>query len=215
MKIAVIIPDRGDRKELTEFCLKQLSKMPYQFEVFHINHPPTSESCDLVPRIQEGVARAKQAGVDWCFVIENDDAYPRDYFEKYLPHLENCDFIGDDRTIYYNIFNRHWQEFVHPNRASLFTTAFAVSALEDFHWPPGDVRFLDILLWEYAMRKKMPVRFVNSGAVGIKHGIGKCGGVGHIMRLYNPDNDMEFLKSKVSPEHVDFYCKITKACTLV
>jgi hypothetical protein len=210
MKIAAIIPDRGDRPELTAFCLKQLESMTVKPDfIFQIDYVPTGASAyDLASRVEEGVKQAREAGADWCFIIENDDAYPVDYFARYMPYLYDFDFVGDTSTVYYNIRTRKHQTLYHPKHSSLFTTAFRTIALDDFKWPE-DVdprsRFLDIPLWKYAANKRRA--FIVSGAIGIKHGIGKCGGVGHYMNLANEDLDLTYLKSKLTPEHISFYHK--------
>lgn len=212
MKFCCIIPDRGDRKELTDFCLKQLDRMTVKPDkIYHINHRPYVEGVDLVSRIKVGVNLAKEDGIDWCFVFENDDAYPENYFERYLPYLNDYDFIGDDKTIYYNIRTRRWSMFMHGKsngyRSSLFTTAFRISALNNFEWP-AETPFLDLKIWEYARHKRR--KFIPSGAVGIKHNTGKCGGKGHLMKLHNADPEMTFLKSKLQDYHIEFYEQFNK-----
>lgn len=172
-------------------------------KVIHVNYSPTGPGFDLIDRISEGVFRAQKDGFDWVFVIENDDAMPHDYFKRYLPYLETHDFIGDDKTYYYNIKTRRWSLFHHPYRSSLFTTAFRISALNNFEWPDNSKPFLDIELWKYAKNRKK--KFIDSGAVGIKHNTGKCGGKGHLMKLHNPDPDLTWLKGKLSDYHIEFY----------
>lgn len=204
MTFCALIPDRSDRPELTAFCLKQLSRMSISPDkVYHINYPPRSEQFDLIDRVTEGIFQAQRDGIDWIFIIENDDAYPSDYFERYLPHMDSADFIGDDQTYYYNIITNRWSRFDHPYRSSLFTTAFRISALNNFEWPDNSKPFLDINIWKYARFKRR--KFVHSGAIGIKHGLGLCGGKGHLMKLHNPDPDMKWLKGRLSDYHIEFY----------
>ncbi len=121
--------------------------------------------------------------------------------------MDRYDFIGDPESLYYNIQTRRYQVFKHPRRASLFTTAFRVSALDKFKWPPDNHVFLDIDIWKYAKNKKC--KFIQSGAVGIKgHSLGKTGGKGHTMKLKNEDPDLSFFKSKVSGWHLEQYRKM-------
>lgn len=210
MTFAAIIPDRGDRELLTGFCFHQLARMTVQpNKIVHVNYPPHSERFDLVDRISDGIFQAQKAGIDWVFVIENDDGYPANYFERYLPYLDTHDFIGDDQTFYYNIGTRRWSRFDHPYRSSLFTTAFRISALNNFEWPDNSKPFLDIELWKYARFKRR--KFVDSGAVGIKHNTGLCGGKGHLMKLHNADPNMDWLKGKLSDDHIDFYKEFSHA----
>ena len=64
---------------------------------------------------------------------------------------------------------------------------------------------LDMRLWLFA--KSFQCKFVdNVGAIGIKHGIGLCGGRGH---QFNPnyvkDSGMWDLKRQVREESFEFY----------
>lgn len=200
MKFAVIIPDRNDRKELLSFCLHQLARMNTKPDkIYIIDYPPKDGNFDLVPRIKKGIAQAKEDGYDLVFILENDDFYPSDYFDS----IPDADFIGENRTIYYNLKNNTWQEMKHPARSSLFTTGFKISALEGFNWPKEDERFLDIALWNHAQRKKKAFR--ETKAIGIKTGMGLCGGKGHVMRMKNEDHKREWLKANVDEESYIFY----------
>lgn len=200
MKFAVIIPDRNDRKELLSFCLHQLARMNTKPDkIYIIDYPPKDGNFDLVPRIKKGVEQAKADGYDLVFIIENDDFYPADYFDN----IHDADFIGTDKTIYYNLKNNTWQEMKHPARSSLFTTGFKISALDGFNWPKQTEKFLDISLWNHAQRKKRAWR--NTGAIGIKTGIGLCAGVGHRATMKNDDRKREWLKANVDQEAWTFY----------
>jgi len=202
-KFAVIIPDRNDRPELTEFCFRQLSRMTKKpDEVIHVNFKPVDEGYDLVERIHYGIMAAKGMGIDLCFIMENDDNYPADYFERFGDM--SADFFGDDLTFYYNLKNRTFKSFYHKGRSSLFTTGFRASKLDGFQFS-GD-NMIDIRLWRWAADKKLKTRWINSGCIGIKHGLGLCGGKGHKMHWpENHDPKMNWLKSRVSDESFDFY----------
>jgi hypothetical protein len=194
MNFAAIIPDRGDRKELTELCFAQLDRMTKKPDkVYHIKHKPESERFDLVQRIHIGTNLAKADGFDWVFIIENDDFYPANYFDKFTPYFENHDFLGDDMTHYYNLRNQSYKLMQHPHRSSLFTTAFRISALNHWDWKKVDphMAFLDIELWKYGRFKRR--KFIQTGAIGIKHGIGLCGGKGHSMNMPQKDFALEWL----------------------
>jgi hypothetical protein len=212
LKFAVIIPDRNDRPELTSFCFKQLERMTLQpEEVYHVNYRPNTVGYDLVDRVMYGVAAAKEDGVDICFMIENDDYYPADYFEKYAPYFEEYDFFGQEHSTYYNLKNLSYNTFTHPYRSSLFTTGFKLSALNNFDYPPSDKPFLDIELWKYGRHKRR--KFVETGAVGIKHGLGLCGGKGHKMNMQNKDPKMSWLSSAVDIEAFEFYKSMVEKLT--
>lgn len=210
MKYCTITPNRGgERETLLSFCANQLIHMGAVNNSYIMNDSPKSTDCDLVPRIKQGIEFAKKDGFEWVFIIESDDSYPIDYFARYLPYMDRYDFIGDQNSLYYNIKTKRYRAFKHPRRASLFTTAFRVSALHRFKWPPDNTLFLDIKLWQYA--KNFKCKFIDSGAVGIKgHGFGKHGGKGHTMLLAHEDPNLAFLKSAVSDVNFLFYTDLMK-----
>lgn len=203
---AVIVPTR-DRPEFFQFCKWQLDQQTIQPTArYYIAYKPTSPEIDLVKRIKSGVELAKMDGIDVVYVIEDDDALSRTYFERTLPLFNRADFVGDDKTYYYNIFNCRWSLFRHPGRSSLFTTAFRISALQRFKWPPDNEKFLDMAIWKFATK----MAFTESENIGIKHSIGMVGGKGHKMRLDHPDPGMLWLKKRLEPYQVEFYEKLRK-----
>lgn len=204
MTFAAIVPDRNDRKELTDQCFRQLGRMTIKPDkVYHINYHPESEGYDLKTRLHRGYLQAKADGIDWVFVFENDDAYPDNYFEKFLPYMDKYDFIGQATTIYYHLGARVWREQNHVHRSSLFTTAFRVSAMANFDWEKAKMVFIDLDIWNYARRKNC--KFIQTGAIGIKSGIGLCGGSGHRMTTGNKDPEMLWLKERVDESSFEFY----------
>jgi len=209
-KFAIITPDRNDRKELLQHCREQVKRFHFKAEHYVINYKAETEDCDLIPRVKKGIDMAKAEGCEWVVIVENDDHYPADYLDRIIPYMQDMgrfgsyDFIGDPNTTYYNLRNRTYSEMSHAGRASLFTTSFRISALEGFKWPVETSPFLDIPLWEFG-RKKRRCKFIQSGAVGIKHGIGKAGGSGHRRTLANSDPELEYLKSKVDEVSFLFY----------
>lgn len=208
MNFAAIIPDRGDRKQFFDHCLDQVSRFTLKpTKVYAITYPPDNDEMDLVKRLRVGVQMASDDGIDLVFVIESDDAYPKDYFERFAPFFKDYEFFGDETTTYYNLRNKTHRTWTHSHRSSLFTTGFKISALNLFDWPTDNEKFLDITLWNYARRRKKI--FVNAGAVGIKHGIGKVGGKGHIMRMTHLDKDLKYLKANTNGSF-EFYEQLMK-----
>jgi hypothetical protein len=169
-----------------------------------IDYRPLTHEKDLVQRLRAGISLAREDGFDFAFIVEDDDYYNDNYFEAMSDGT--WDFIGDDRTIYYHIRSNGYAIENHHWRASLFTTGFRISALDGFDWTrlkPGTV-FADIALWEFA-RRRSKTHFVKTGAIGIKHGIGLTGGIGHRQRYKNFDKDWSFLASKVDAHSLEFY----------
>lgn len=203
MKFATITPTRGDRPQFLDFCRHQLSRMNRKPDAsYFVDYQPTASlSPDLVARVQKGIEMAQADGFDLVFIIEDDDYYNKNYFD----HIPNAAFIGSEKTTYYNLRNRTFQEWDHPKRSSLFLTAFHISALDKFVWPePQDV-FLDLSLWNYVMRYRKQVIWRDVDAIGIKHGVGLCGGKGHIQKNKYLDMELEWLKNNVDSEAYIFY----------
>lgn len=206
MKFATITPTRQDRPELLEFCKHQLSRMEVKPDhSFFIDFPPKDDKVDIVWRVFEGIQKAAEIGFDLVFIVENDDFYDKTYFN----HIPDADFIGESNTIYYNLRNKTYQNFNHPGRSSLFTTGFKISALKGFRPNPND-RFLDISLWKFANLNNKKMAFRETGAIGIKHNIGLCGGKGHVLRMKHSDNDLEWLSEQVDQEAFEFYKKFAE-----
>lgn len=171
-----------------------------------MNDRPTSDQPDLVPRIRKGVELAKRDGFEWAFIIEDDDYYPYDYFQQ-VGDLSDYDFVGFNTTTYYNLRNQTYETMSHHGRSSLFCTGFRISALNMFNWPKDSVTFLDIRLWEYAQQFRVKL-IERNPCLGIKHGIGKCGGKAHRNVLKMKDEHTTFLYSNVDTEAFEFYNKL-------
>src|SRR5690606_6048878 len=155
-QFAVIIPDRNDRPEFTKHCLMQIQRMTLQPDkIIHVNWPAITNEIDLVERVYHGVLAAKGMGIDLVFIMENDDYYPADYFERFGDM--KADFFGDDLTFYYNLKSRSYSSFPHKYRSSLFTTGFRISKLKDFQWTGN--QFVDMRLWKWAKDNKVKSRF--------------------------------------------------------
>jgi hypothetical protein len=176
---------------------------------YFIEYPPKDDRKDLIARVKKGIELAKSDGFDKVYIIESDDWYPPNYFERL--HLDGQDFIGCNRSLYYNISNRTYEYLHHPNHSSLYCTAFKISALTHFQWPEPQAVFLDLRLWRYAKRqnKKLHLHHDPIG-VSIKHNIGLVGGSGHRRELKRTDPDLEFLKAQVDNEAFEFYRSLIK-----
>lgn len=207
LKTCVIMPSRGDRHELFAFAVKQINRMGFGCSSYLINSKPRNDDVDIVWRVRAGVNIAKHDGFEFVIIVEDDDLYP----EEYLLHLHdywNYDFVGFSTTTYYNIKAHTWQKFNHPGRSSLFCTGFRISALSDNFWSriKDTERFLDVKIWEEANRTGAKVLLMpENPCIGIKHGIGKTGGKGHVMQLQNSDPEMKWLKEHTDEEAFEFY----------
>lgn len=208
MKYCAIVPDRGDRPQFFEFCVKQINRMGMGNACYLMNEKPKSDEVDIVPRIRQGIEMAKHDGFEFIYCIESDDWYPADYITG---DVSNLDFIGFSSTLYYNLRNRTYEIMKHKGRSSLFCTGFRISALEGFNWPADNAKFLDIDLWQFANNFKKRIKLIEEPiALGIKHGIGKCGGKGHQLHMKNQDNNLHFLQTFVDEEAFIFYSNLIK-----
>jgi len=208
MSFCAVVPDRGDRKELMSFCRHQLERMTVKPDkVYFVDHPPENGTTDLTGRIRTGISRAQADGIERVFIIESDDAYPKDYFEQMLKGWpQGVKIIGAKATLNYNLRYNSWQRDEHPDRSSLHHTAFDISALDRFHWPDPDFCFLDRKLWTYINRQHIPADLISQPlVVSMKHGIGKTGGRGHSTNYLRKDPDRSYLKSIVDSESFVFY----------
>jgi len=199
-----IIPDRGDRPEFTEHCLKRLKAYDW-IDIIHVCYEPSDHRFDLIERIQKGVKQAKSEGYKKAFIVENDDWYSLEYFQPF-----DFDFVGYSDTIYYHIKSKTWEHTFHSKHSSLFTTAFKLDALDGFKWPRPDAVFLDVELWKHAMnspRLRYSLKQTNP-CIGIKHGMGLCGGMGHRQTFPFKDYDMKWLESKVDSESLELYKRL-------
>ena len=195
---SVIIPDRSDRPDFIEHCFFQLKKQTVKpDQIIHVNYK-AGRDYDLIERVQYGISKSRN---DRVFIIENDDYYPDDYFEKMQ---FNCDFIGVPFTWYYHLESLGYKNVSHKGRdhSSLFCTGFRISALKDFEFPKDNL--LDVALWGFAKNYKLVKDIF---PIGIKHGIGLCGSIGH-SRCFPYDNydpNMEWLKKRIRKESSEFY----------
>lgn len=204
MKFCTLTPSRGDRPQLVNNCIRQINRFTTKPDKsYWIDYPPSGPGFDLVSRIQTGVEQAQLDGMDWVVIIEDDDFFPANYLENFTPFFQTHDFIGQENSIYYNLKNQTYKQWDHPHRSSLFITAFRISALNNFVWPSDKDPFLDIELWKYARYKRR--KFLQTGAIGIKTGMGLCGGKGHIQKNPNADIDLKWLRSKVDEKSFEFY----------
>lgn len=184
-------------------------------KAYVIDFAPESSQVDIVPRIKEGVRLAQNDGVDFVFILEDDDFYSFNYIKEY-GDLSEIDFCGYSSSIYYNIFTRTYEILKHSGRSSLCCTGFRINALigknEDFTWPSAATKFLDIDLWTYATENKKRIKLLPDPiVVGIKgHKQGMAAGKGHVMHLKNQDHDLHFLSQLVDESAMEFYKELMK-----
>lgn len=209
MKIGVIIPDRNDRPEFLRQCFKMLANQTLQPNIIEVvNFEPTSNEVDITKRYRIGFERLKDK-VDVILFIENDDYYCPTYIEEMFTAWVNNGkplLFGIGETIYYHLGLKAFSIIKHDKRASAMSTM--VSTKLDIDFTKDNETFFDLHLWKnYNGVTFIPKEVIN---IGIKHGIGKCGGRGHLLgfRYDNQDPDMSYLKSKVDSDSFNFYSSL-------
>ncbi len=231
MKIACIIPDRNDRPLFLEHCRKMLANQTVQVDlIWVVNAPATSEKPDITKRYRLGYELISDDGqFDVIFLIENDDYYAPDYIEKMLTAWKEAgkpELFGTAYTYYYHVGLGSYFLMKHPERASAMNTMI-VPGLK-ITWPNDNEVYTDLHLWLHQhvvdCRKKTwsPSNIIS---IGIKHGVGLCGGRHHFDRLGRykmkgglgnedangiDDINMEFLRANVDKDSFEFYLKMNK-----
>ena len=205
MKVGVIISDRNDRTKLLYHCLKMMDKQTMQptfIEVVNFEH--YNDNFDLTERVRKGFDKLKSL-CDCVLIIENDDYYSENYIETMVNkwiELGKPDLLGTDYTYYYHIFKKQYRKLIHKGRASLMNTL--INTKLNINWCDDNDVFLDLHLWNKHNGKTFTPE--NLISVGIKHGIGLCGGSGHNrMVLTENDENYKVLKSLVDKESFNFY----------
>jgi hypothetical protein len=220
MNIGIIIPDRGDRPELLEKCLRMIKAQTInqfnflkKFEICLVDHKPVSNECDITARYRKGYDYFRNKGFDILFLIENDDYYSPDYMLTMLQlWLDNgCkDIFGLQNTIYFHIGLRKYYTMFHRTRSSAMSTLIKPDLT--FDWCVDHQPYTDIHLWS-TIKNGLTVKSPGNICLGIKHGTGLCGGGMHtteLNRYTEDDSNLEFLKRNTDSESFKFYSNYKK-----
>jgi len=211
MKIAAIIPTRGDRQQLLQNCLRLCERQTHKFdEIILMDEPPLSPGYDITYRYRKGYEMANQKGVDLVFLIEDDDWYSEKYVETMLQNWQEDkpDILGIQYTVYYHLKLQKYKFWQHLKRASAMSTVLKSNL--DIHWPVDNEPYLDIHLWmqnKHLSKKLITPEIIS---VGIKHGMGVTIAKGHHTGRFNlfDTDDMGFLQKTVDPESFEFYLNL-------
>jgi hypothetical protein len=210
MKVGVIIPDRGDRPKFLDNCLRMMEVQTLQPEIIKlINFPAYSPECDITPRYKLGYERMRRKGIDVIAFIENDDWYSPDYLETMCNAWNDQgrpDIFGTTYTIYYHIRQRAHFTMHHVTRSSAMSTLIVPDM--NFKWCADNDPYTDIHLWQHCGLNRLVWKPEKHICMGIKHGVGLCGGSTHTDRqdfFINKDHDKSFLKKTMDPDSFKFY----------
>ena len=214
IRVGVIIPDRGDRPAFLANCIRMMRGQTLQpVGIALMNFPPRSNDKDITVRYREGYERWRGNSVDVIAFIENDDWYSPVYLETMAAAWDNAgrpDIFGTDRTVYYNLNERAWKTMLHSRRSSAMSTFIKPNL--DLTWPVDSDPYTDIHLWRTV--NGLTHTFDPPICIGIKHGVGLCGGRMHVDqldRLEYKDPDHVQLREWMDDESFNFYsCAILK-----
>jgi hypothetical protein len=207
MKIGVLIPTRGDRPQFLEHALYLLDRQDRKPDFIEVvDDMPFSVEKDITWRYKLGCERLVNKGADLIVFWEDDDWYSSEYIKKMflgwkfarMPRI-----FGLNSTIYYHILTHKWFDQHHNARASAMST-LVTKDIVNVKFPPDNEPFLDLFLW-----KKIPGKAISHSTIniGIKHGLGLCGGSGHSRHEWYKNNDSGFtwLRSIVDKKSTEFY----------
>ena len=215
VRIAVLIPDRGDRPNFTNNCLKMMDEQTlFPVKVFHVNEPPKTEAKDITYRYRIGYnLLSNLSNVDLIAFIENDDYYAPNYLQTMAAHwIEEGkpDLLGTCYSWYYHIGLLKYTQLEHYTRSAAMNTLI-VPKLK-FDWCADSEPYTDMHLWTNTPTlKKSIVNPKNIISIGIKHGVGKCGGGSHIDRLNkykHNDYNKEWLLKNIDQKFHLFYIEL-------
>lgn len=215
LKLAVIVPDRGDRPAFLKNCLRLIGFQTRQPDrIILINYPPLSNEFDLVARIKQGYEDASDCDV--VCIMENDDWYSQNYLREMERHyiLAGCpNIFGIQERIYYHIHKREYR-VLNERTPALMNTMIKTGLKVE--WNEKVRTGLDVYLWKQLKGTSIVTPEILS--IGIKHGIGLCGGIGHGKKFKydKADSNLQFLKQTVDRQSFQFYKSLIKeSSTLV
>lgn len=211
MKIAVVIPYRNDRPLFAENLKRMIEAQTLQPAIIvWVDFEPRSESVDITARYREGYELASAADVNMVAFMEVDDWYSAEYLETMVKMIKSCEnsekyqLFGLNHTIYYHI--REFKHFTmhHLTRSSAMNTLIRPNL--NIKWGADHDPYTDVWLWNHL--KGIVFAPEKEICLGIKHGIGLCGGQNHTSKMHryvNNDEDKTFLREVLDEKSFDFY----------
>lgn len=231
VRIAVIIPTRGDRKELLANCMRMLANQTLKpILIWEVDYEPISNEKDITARYKRGYNAvcdynnhiANPGKINLIAFIEDDDYYAPDYLETMVREWLRAgkpDIIGTGSTIYYHLKLKKYFTLTHPRRASAMNTLIKPNL--SFPWCEDNYAFTDLHLWNLTVETTLQKPILKGHifnpekiiSIGMKHGVGLTGGRCHIDRLqrYNvDDSECKFLLENCDKESFEFYSNYFK-----
>lgn len=212
MKLAVIVPDRGDRPDLFKNCKRMIEAQTLKpYHVVYVTFDPVNNNVDITKRYRIGYDSLRHQQYDLIAFMESDDWYAPDYLETMVKQWElegKPDLFGTNMSVYYHIVKRKSFTMRHYERSAMMNTFIK----PDLHisWPLDTDPYTDVWLWmgnSGITSKKVfePTKWIS---LGIKHGVGKTGGHNHTTKMHryiHDDASMNWFLNVVDSESYIFY----------
>jgi len=225
--IGVVVPTRGDRPLFLKHCKWLLARQRLQPDhICIVDYPPRDNKFDLIERYKYGFNKLfRNHHCHIVFLWEDDDWYSPDYIGLMMDEWMRAgkpDLFGIQETIYYNINLRKYNILRHEGRASAMSSMTTRAVL---HIPLDrkDQVFMDYNMWlglragsaqPGGIANKKAISFEKPICIGIKHGVGKCAGIGHrdsrhTRHLYHTnDRRGEYLAGLIDRKSYDLYAEL-------
>ncbi len=215
LRIAVLIPDRGDRLQFTQNCFRLIAQQTLQpIMIAHINELPNNGAVDITYRYRKGYELIGASGeqIELIAFIENDDYYAPNYLHTMAAHwIEEGkpQMIGNCYSWYYHIGLLQYTKLEHYTRSAAMNTLIVPNL--NFKWCADSEPYTDMHLWSSKEIQSAIINTPNIISIGLKHGVGKCGGGSHVDRLNkykHNDYNMEWLFENIEPQFYSFYTQL-------
>lgn len=213
MKIGVLTPTLGKRIQFLEhsnYLIERQTRKPFVRDV--VSDKQTQFPNDINVRYRIGCERLFNVHkCDCVLFMEDDDWYRSDYIEQMVANWERIGkpvLFGVNNTVYYQLKMQKYSNYIHPGRASMMSTLVTKDIMK-MQFP--NVKFLDAHIWAKYWGPKSAIQLPGL-SIGIKHGMGICGGDGHTTNTnldmwYNQDTDYAYLESAIGDDlkSIEFY----------
>lgn len=179
-----------------------------------IDFAPDSDLPDITRRYRIGYNTLSNYNIDVICFMENDDWYAPNYLE-YMCEIWNMhgrpDLMGPSNTMYYHLKLKKYMMMLHENRASAMNTMIKPGM--EFNWPLDHDPYTDQWLWtqQNGIKTKKIVRTPALVTIGMKHGIGMCGGEMHktyLERYIHDDAESLMLKQHLDDDSYRFFTTV-------
>lgn len=214
MRVGIILPTRGDRKEFIKHAQYLISKQTIQpMYMAFMDYEPESKEKDISQRYRRGYDKLRNKNLDCILFFEDDDFYSATYIETqitaWVAHGKP-DLFGTNFTHYYHLREKSYFTMYHDTRSSAMSTLIKPDL--NFEWCPDHEPYTDTHLWMASGLKGITYKPSGIICIGIKHGVGLTGGSFHTDRLQTfhgdratSDANGDWLSAHTDAKSFEFY----------